>query len=349
MMNNKFDVAVVGAASLAGEAVLALLAERKFPLAKLFAVDRVAQTASHVEYKDEPLVIHELADFDFEQVQLAIFLTDTLLAAEYVPRAAEAGCIAIDTSPCFRYEADVPLVIPGINDHLIADYRVRMIVANPSSATSQLIKSIKPIYDAVGIDSLNVTVLLSVSQMGKPGQEELGKQTARLLNFQDAEKEVFSQQIAFNVIPECGVALSEGYTTDELDLIKGAQKVLSNDKISIMATAVIVPVFFAHGEVISMKTSVPVGADKVIELLDNVPGLQLTKGTSNTGPSPVADASGKESIAIGRIRAGLGEDGQDLCFWSVADNIRSGIALNSVQTAEILVKDYLQAIVTKNL
>jgi len=340
-MNKIIDIAVVGAASLAGEAVLLLLAERKFPLGKLFAVDRVEQSGSHVEYKDDPLVIHELAEFDFEQVQLAIFLTDATVAAEYVPKASESGCIAIDTSVCFRYEVDVPLVIPGINNDAIADYRERMIIAIPSSATSQLVKSLKPIYDAVGIESINVTVLLSVSEMGKVGQEELGRQTAQLLAFQDIEKKTFSNQIAFNLIPESGFTVEEGYTTDELDLIKGTQKVLSNDKISILATAISVPVFFGHSEAVTVRTTEPLGADKAAELLDNASGLLVIKNTMKGRPTPVTDASGKREVVIGRIREGLSEGVDELSLWSVADNLQSGAALNSVQIAEILVKDYL--------
>lgn len=340
-MNKKIDIAIVGAASLNGETVLAMLAERKFPLGNLFSVDSVEQAGSHVEFKDEPLVIHDLAEFDFEQAQLAIFLSDAPTAAEYVPRASGAGCIVIDNSVCFRYEEDVPLVIPGVNDDAIADYRERMIIAMPSSATSQLIKCIKPIYDTVSIESINVTVLQSVSEMGKPGQEELGKQTAQLLNFQDVEKKVFPEQIAFNLIPEVGLVIEGGYTTDELDLIKTTQKVLNNDKISVQSTVISVPVFFGHSEVIAIRTIEELGADKAGELLDNTPGLQVTKSSHKGRPTPVTDASGKDGIQIGRIRSSLAGNAHELSLWSVADNIRSGIALNSVQTAEILVKDYL--------
>ena len=338
-MNKTFDLAVVGAASLVGETVLSLLAERGFPLGKLFAVDVVEQSGSHVEYKDEPLVIHELSEFDFEQVQLAIFLCDTALAAEYVPRACDAGCIVIDTSICYRYEKDVPLVIPGINDAVIADYRERMIIAIPSNATSQLVKSIKPIYDAAGIETINVTVLLSASNMGRAAQEELGRQTARLLNFQEAETTVYPVQIAFNLIPEAGVVIEGGYTSDELDLIKGTQKSLNNDKISIHVIQA--PVFFGDSEVITLRTTEALGADNAGKLLENAPGLALVKTADKGRPNPVSDASGKDEISIGRVRAGLMEEEHELSLWSVADNIRSGIALNSVQTAEILVKDYL--------
>lgn len=335
------DVAVIGAASLAGEMLLTLLAERKFPLGKLYAVDRVEQVGSHVEYKDEPLVIHELAEFDFEQVQLAIFFTDAPLAAEYVPKACGSSCIVIDTSACFRYEPDVPLVIPGINDDAIAAYRERMIIAIPSSATSQLIKSIKPIYDTVGIESINITVMMAVSELGKAGQEELGRQSSQLLNFQSAEKKTFASQIAFNLIPDSGLIVEGGYTENELDLIKGTQKVLKNDKISIMATAIIAPVFFGHGEVVTIRTVDTLATDKAGELLANFPGLRLVDETKKDRPTPITDASGKDEITIGRIRVGFSGDGHELSFWCVADNIRSGVALNSVQTAEILVKHYL--------
>lgn len=216
-----------------------------------------------------------------------------------------------------------------------------MIVAVPSSATSQLVKSVKPIYDAVGIESINVTVMMSVSEVGKAGQEELGRQTAQLLNFQDVEKKIFSNQIAFNLIPESGFTVEGGYTTDELDIIKGTQKVLNNGKISVLATAITVPVFFGHSETVTIRTIEPLGADKAGELLDNSPGVRWVKETSKGRPTPVTDASGKDELVVGRIRTGFSDESPELCLWSVVDNIRSGIALNSVQTAEILVKDYL--------
>ncbi len=340
-MAEKISLAVVGAASLAGEAVLSMLAERQFPLADLYAVDFVEQAGSHVEFKDDPLVIHELAEFDFEQVTLAIFLTEASVSAEYVPKASGCGCIVIDASACFRYDEDVPLIVAGVNDGAIADYRERMIIAMPSSATSQLIKTIKPIYDAVGIESINVTVMMSVSEMGKPGQEELGRQTAQLLAFQAVEKKAFSEQIAFNIIAQSGLAADDGYSTDELDLIKGTQKVLINDRISILPTVVIVPVFFGHSEVISIRTTEHMGADTSGELLDNLPGLQLIKEGIDGRPTPITDASGKDEVVVGRIRTGFLDRERELSLCCVADNIRSGIALNSVQIAEFLVKDYL--------
>lgn len=341
MTTKQIDLAIVGAASLAGEVVLSLLAERKFPLGNLYAVDVVEQAGSHVEYKDEPEPVHELADFDFEKVQLAIFLTDAPLAMEYVPKAADAGCIVIDSSICFRHEPDVPLVIPGVNDENLAEYRERMIVSLPSNATSQLIKAIKPVYDAVGIESITLTVMQAVSEMGKPAQEELGRQTAQLLNFQDVQKQVFPSQIAFNLIPQSGITVEGGHTSDELDLIKATQKVLNNDKISIQSTVITVPVFFGTSETISLRTMQPLGADKAVELLDNVPGLKMVKTNTKESITPVGNASGENEVIIGRIRSGFIGDECELSLWSVADNIRSGVALNSVQTAEILVKDYL--------
>ena len=341
MTIKQIDIAIVGAASLAGEAVLSLLAERKFPLATLYAVDVVEQAGSHVEYKDEPVPIHELAEFDFEKVQLAIFLVSAALAAEYAPQAAEAGCIVIDTSIAFRYEPDIPLIVPGVNDELIANYRERMILNNPASAASQLLKTIKPIDNAVGIEELNVTVMQSVSQLGKAGQEELGRQTAQLLNFQDIQKEVFASQIAFNLIPQSGIVVEGGHTSDELDLIRTTHKALNNDKISMQATVVIVPVFYGTTESVVIKTRQGIGADKVVELLDNVPGLRVTKTTNKAPITPVSDASGVDEVIIGRIRSGISGDECELSLLSVADDICAGVALNSVQTAEILVKDYL--------
>ena len=341
MTIKQIDLAIVGAASLAGEAVLSLLAERKFPVGTLYAVDVVEQSGSHVEYKDEPVVVHELAEFDFEKVQLAIFLVEAPLAAEYAPRAANSGCIVVDSSICFRHEADVPLVLAGVNDEQMGDYRNRMILSQPSAATAQLLRVIKPIADEAGLDELVLTVLQSVSEMGKSGQEELGRQTAQLLNFQDVTKSVFPAQIAFNLIPQAGIQVEGGHTSAELDLIRATHKALNNDKISIQATVVNVPVFFGTAISLALRTSSPIREDKIVELLDNAPGVRVVKTTTKTSVTPVTDASGKDEVIIDRIRHEYMGDERSLSLWCVADNIRSGVAINSVQIAEILVKDHL--------
>jgi len=339
--SKQIDIAIVGAASLAGEAVLSLLAERKFPVGKLYAVDLVEQSGSHVEFKDEPVVIHELADFDFSVVQLAIFLLDGPKAVEYAPKATQSGCIVIDSSIGFRYEDDVPLIIPGLNDELIGDYRERMILSIPSSAAYQLIKILEPIHQAVGANEVTVCVMQPVSEQGKPGQEELGRQTAQLLNFQNADKQVYPSQIAFNTILHSGILLEGGYTSDELDIVKATHKILNNDKISISPTVVTVPVFFGNSSIVQIGTQEPLGADKAAEILDNIPGVRLTQTTQTQPMTPVDNASGKSELVVSRIRNSISGDEKYLNLCSVVDNIQGGVALNSVQTAEILVKDYL--------
>lgn len=340
-MTKLYDIAVVGAASIAGEALLALLNERNFPLGRIYLLDAGTGGEEDVEFKGESVTLQELDGFDFSQVQLAFFLTSELVSTEYVSHATQNGCVVIDTSRAFRYDEDVPLVIPEVNPESMDGFRQRDLIACPSSATVQLLMALKPIDDAVGIESIQVTALLAVSELGKAGQEELGRQTMSMLSFKDIEKGVFPAQIAFNLIPQCGPFESNGYSHEETDLILGAKKILSNGKINIQASAIQAPVFFGHSEVVHIQTREAVTADKIGEILDNTAGLVVADPSRpETYPTPVSSASGKDDVYVGRIREDLvAETG--ISLWIVADNIRRGIAINSVQIAEILVKDYL--------
>ncbi|MDH5179534.1 MAG: aspartate-semialdehyde dehydrogenase [Gammaproteobacteria bacterium] len=336
-MTKIIDLAVIGAASPAGEAILRLLDEGRFPLGELYVVDADNSEEQYVDFRDDSLPLAELETFDFSKVQLAIFLTGEQTSAEYVSRATQNGCIVIDTSRAFRQDEDVPLVIAGINPELIDDFRQRDLIAIPSSAALQLLTVLKPIDDAVGITSVQVTAMLSVSEAGKRGQEELGRQTISMLNFNEIERDVFPGQIAFNLIPETGPFADGGYSLIELDIIKEAQKILSNGKISISATAIQAPVFYGHSEVVHITTRDAVSADKIGEILDNAPDVIVMQSQY---PTPVSCASAEPGVYVGRIREDLDAE-NGISLWIVADNIRHGIARNSVQVAEILVKGYL--------
>jgi len=337
----QIDVAIVGAASLIGEAVLSLMVEREFPLGKFYAVDSVEQAGSHIEFKNEPHPINELAEFDFSQAQLALFVGGPQQAADYANLATQSGCIVVDGTGQFSFEDDIPLVVAGVNEEFIDDFRQRDLLATPSSASVLLTSVLKPIDAHAGIESVQITALLAVSEQGKEGQEELGRQTAAMMNFQEAKHEVFPERIAFNLIPQCGALDAHGFTLAEQELIKSTHKVLNNDKISISVTAVQVPVFFCHGEVVHIKTKQPLGADKIGEILDNTSGLTVVKETSaSASPTPVSSVTGSDEIQIGRLRENL-DSKHDISLWIVGDNIRRGSAINSVQIAEILVKHYL--------
>ena len=336
-MTHNIDLAVVGANTLAGEVVLSLLHERDFPLGKLFAVDDGHNTDSHVEFRDEPIVLEELANFDFEQVQVAIFLTDAAVSKEFAAKVTQNGCIVIDNSGHFNPDPLVPLVVAGVNDEQVEEFREAMIIAAPSSATVQLVSVLKPIYDAAGITAMSVTALLPVSHVGKAGQDELGQQTASLLNFKDIETNVFPAQMAFNVLGQTGSLEEDGFSMDERRLMQETQKLLKDDRISMQVTMLQVPVFFGSGEVVHFQVADYFKADAVRTLLENIPGIELISASAT--PS-VMDVSGKEGIFVSRIRDDMSLD-NGISLWIMADNIRRGIAINSVQIAEILVKDYL--------
>jgi len=336
-MTNNIDLAIVGANTLAGETVLSLLPERDFPLGRLFTVDDGHDTASHVEFKDEPIVLEALADFNFEQVQVAIFLTDAAASGEFAPKATQCGCIVIDSSGAFNHDPLVPLVIAGVNDEHVDEFRESMIIATPSSATVQLLTVLKPIYDEAGIVAMSVTGLLPASQAGKAGQEELGLQTANLLNFKDIETHVFPGQLAFNVLGQAGEPSEDGFSAEERRLMQETQKILGDDRIAMQVTMLQVPVFFGSGEVVHLQTRDYLMADGARVLLENSPAIELLQ--ASVTPS-VLNVTGKDRVFVGRIRDDMGLD-NGISLWIMVDNIRRGIAINSVQIAEILVKDYL--------
>lgn len=340
-MEKMIDIAVVGAASPAGEALISVLGERKFPLGQLYAVQAAETDEEYVEFRGDDLPVHSLDGFDFSQVQLAIFLTAAAVSAEYVTQATQNGCIVIDTSAAFRLDEDVPLVVASVNDEMIGDCRQRDLIATPFTPVVALTMALKPIADVVGINSIQLTAMLSVSEQGKPGQEELGHQTISMLTFQDVKRDLYPAQIAFNLLPLCGVADEAGHGELEIDLVRGAQKVLKNDKINIAATVIQAPVFYGHSLSVHITTNEPVTADRIGEILDNSPDvIRVSSHQPGDCPSPVSTASGKGEVYIGRIREDLDAE-NGISLWIVADNIRRGIAINSVQIAEILVKDYL--------
>ena len=340
-MQDTYDVAIVGATGMVGEAMLSILAERNFPIGKLFLLAGENSAGTRLEYEGTYYKVGLLSEFDFSQAQIALFSAGASVSAEYVPKAVDSGCVVIDNTSQFRRDADVPLVIPEVNAHAIGDYTLRGIVANPNCSTIQMLVALKPIHDAVKITRINVATYQAVSGAGKKGVKELASQTAKLLNGLEAKSEAFTKQIAFNVLPHIDEFQESGYTREEMKMIWETQKIFEDDEISVNPTAVRVPVFFGHSEALHIETREKITAEMAQELLSSAPGVSLMDNRDNGGyPTPVTEAANKDAVFVGRIREDLSYS-NGLNLWVVADNVRKGAALNSVQIAEILISDYL--------
>ncbi|MBZ4202422.1 MAG: aspartate-semialdehyde dehydrogenase, partial [Methylovulum sp.] len=247
-MTKVFNVAVVGATGAVGEAMLSILEERNFPIGEVYALASKNSAGKRIAFKDSSLTVHDLASFDFSKVQLGLFSPGASVSAEYAPKAAAAGCVVIDNTSQFRYDDDIPLIVPEVNPEKLIDYKNRGIIANPNCSTIQMLVALKPIYDAVGIDRINVCTYQAVSGTGKEALEELVLQTTALLNMQPIKTNVYPKQIAFNVLPQIDVFMDNGYTKEEMKMVWETQKIMGDSRIKVNATAVRVPVFFGHSE-----------------------------------------------------------------------------------------------------
>ena len=340
-MSKLYNVAVVGATGAVGEAMLSILEERNFPVGEVYALASSKSVGKRIPFKGGSLKVEDLAKFDFTKAQIGLFSAGGSVSAEYAPKAAASGCIVVDNTSHFRYEDDIPLVVPEVNPEKIADYKNRGIIANPNCSTIQMLVALKPIYDAVGIARINVCTYQAVSGTGKKGIEEVVKQTAKLLNGQPIETNVYPKQIAFNVLPQIDVFMDNGYTKEEMKMVWETQKILGDESVRVNATAVRVPVFYGHSEAVHIETRAKIDANAIRELLSKAPGVTVLDERKNGGyPTAVTESAGHDDVFVGRIREDISHPfGIDL--WVVGDNVRKGAALNSVQIAEILVKNYI--------
>ncbi len=340
-MSKTYDVAVVGATGAVGEQMLSILKQREFPVGKVYALASERSAGSTVKFGNRDLVVEDLATFDFSKVQIGLFSPGASVSAIYAPKAAAVGCVVIDNTSQFRYVDDIPLVVPEVNPEAIAGYKKHGIIANPNCSTIQMLVALKPIYDAVGIERINVCTYQSVSGTGKDAIEELGRQTAALLNFQDAVPKVYPKQIAFNVIPQIDVFQDNGYTKEEMKMVWETKKIMGDDSILVNPTAVRVPVFYGHSEAVHIETKKKITAAEARALLEKAPGVVVIDRHEDGGyPTAVSDASGQDATFVGRIREDISHP-RGLNLWVVSDNIRKGAALNSIQIAEVLIRSYL--------
>ena len=337
-MNKQFKVAVVGATGAVGETMLAILAERKFPVSEVVALASERSAGGSVKFGEQDIVVQDLASFDPAGIDIALFSAGGGISKDYAPKFAAAGAVVIDNSSTFRYDDDVPLVVSEVNPEQVGN-RPRGIIANPNCSTMQLMVALKPLHDAAKIERINIATYQSVSGAGRSGLEELGVQTGQLLNFQEIDPRKFQVQIAFNLIPQIDEFQPNGFTKEEMKLVWETRKILGDDSIGVNPTVVRVPVFYGHSEAVHIETRDKLSAEQARELLERAPGVVVVDERVAGGyPTPVTHASGSDAVYVGRIREDLSHP-RGLDLWVVSDNIRKGAALNAVQIAELVASE----------
>lgn len=340
-MTQQYDVAVVGATGAVGETMMAILEERNFPVRNLYPLASSRSAGKTVMFNGNAVQVTDLAEFDFSQAQIGLFSAGGSISEKYAPIAAEAGCVVVDNTSHFRRDPDIPLIVPEVNIEALAGYTRRNIIANPNCSTIQMLVALKPIYDAVGIERINVATYQAVSGTGKEAIEELAGQTARLLNGQQAECEVYPKQIAFNALPHIDTFQDNGYTREEMKMVWETRKIFGDESIQVNPTCVRVPVFYGHSEAVHIETVDKIDAEEARALLAQAPGVVVMDERADGGyPTAVGDSAGTDPVFVGRIREDISHP-RGLDMWIVADNVRKGAALNSVQIAESLIATYL--------
>jgi aspartate-semialdehyde dehydrogenase len=339
---SEFSVAVVGATGLVGETMVNVLEERNFPVSELYALASNRSLGKSVSFRGRSIAVQELEGFDFSKADIGLFSPGASVSRVYAPKAAGAGCVVIDNTSEFRYEEDIPLVVPEVNPHAIAQFKHRGIIANPNCSTIQLVVALKPIHDAAGIERINVATYQSVSGAGREAVEELAEQSVQLLSGKGPVRaRVIPKQIAFNCVPQIDNFQDNGYTKEEMKMVWETRKIMEDANIRVNATAVRVPVFYGHSEAVHLETRTKITVDEVRELLSKAPGVELMDERRPGGyPTAATEAANRDTVYVGRIREDLSSD-RGLNLWVVADNVRKGAATNSVQIAEILVRQHM--------
>ena len=337
-----YRVAVVGATGNVGRELLNILAERQFPLDEIVALASSRSTGDVIDFGEtgDKLTVKNLDHFDFAGFDIALFSAGGEVSKVHAPRAAAAGCTVIDNSSYFRMDPDVPLIVPEVNAHAIADYRERNIIANPNCSTAQLVVALKPLHDAATIKRVVVSTYQSVSGTGKAGMDELFEQSRNIFVGDSNEPRVYPKQIAFNVIPQAGDFQDDGSTTEEWKLVVETKKIL-DPKIKLTATCVRVPVFVGHSEAVNIEFENEISAADARRILREAPGVMVVDKREDGGYVTPVECVGEYATYISRIREDPTVD-SGLSLWVVSDNLRKGAALNAVQIAELLGRNHLQ-------
>jgi aspartate-semialdehyde dehydrogenase len=340
MKKEKYNVAIVGATGAVGEQMREVLEERKFPVGDLHLLASERSAGQFLQFQGHQRRVDVLNEHSFINIDVALFSAGGSVSAKFAPAAVSAGAVVVDNTACFRMAPDVPLVVPEVNASAIGDYKNRRIIANPNCSTIQMVVALKPIHEAARIKRVVVSTYQSVSGAGRQGIEELSEQVAALFNGKEVEKKKFPHQIAFNCIPHIDVFMEDGYTKEEWKMIHETRKILRAPSLAVTATTVRVPVFCSHSESVNVETEKKLTAAQVKALLRQAPGVIVADEPENNLYPLALDATGKDATYVGRIR----EDHSvpnGINLWVVSDNLRKGAALNAVQIAEILIRDYL--------
>lgn len=340
MSAKKFKIAVAGATGVVGNQIIACLEERSFPIETIKLLASSRSVGRKLDFRGDPVAVEELTESSFKGMDIAIFSAGGGISKKFAPVAAKDGCVVIDNSSAWRMDPEVPLVVPEINPHAIAQYKNKGIIANPNCSTIQMVVALHPLHQKYGIRRVVVSTYQSVSGTGQKAVDELDHQTREILNFKDYEKKVYPHTIAFNCLPHIDVFLENGYTKEEMKMVNETLKIFEDDTIGITATTVRVPVFYGHSESINIEMKENVTADEVRTLLEKSPGINVVDDPKNNIYPMAIDAAGQDLTLVGRIRKDESIP-NGINMWVVADNIRKGAATNAVQIAEVLVKEYL--------
>jgi aspartate-semialdehyde dehydrogenase len=336
-----YHVAVVGATGAVGNEMISVLEERNFPVGKLTLLASERSIGKRLDFRGESYPVQVLKEDSFKGVEIGLFSAGGGISQKFAPIAAEAGCVVIDNTSAFRMDPEVPLVVPEVNPTDIGDYRKKGVIANPNCSTIQMVVVLKPIHDRARIRRVVVSTYQAVSGTGKKAMQELEDQTRNILNFREPEIKVYPHQIAFNCLPHIDVFLENGYTREEMKMVNETKKIMGDYSIAVTATTVRVPVFRGHSESVNVETERKITVSEVRRLMEAAPGVKLVDDPAGNVYPLAIDAAGKDETFVGRIR----EDESipnGINLWVVSDNLRKGAALNAVQIAEVLARDYLR-------
>lgn len=341
-MDQKFNLAIVGSTGNVGREIISILDERDFPINNLYLLASSRSKGQIINYKDKEIAVEDLAEFDFSKVQIGLFSPGGSVSAEYAPKAAKAGCLVIDNTSFFRMKKNVPLIVPEVNAHVLKDFFERdsrsNIISNPNCSTIQMVVALKPLHDEAIINRIIVSTYQSVSGSGKAAMDELFEQTKSIYANQTIEKNKFTKQIAFNVIPHIDSFLENGNTKEEQKMINETKKIL-DEGIKVSATCVRVPVFVSHSESVNIEFDSPLSEKRAKELLMNFQNVSVVDHRNDEGYVTPIEAAGEDKVYVSRIREDETVD-NGLNIWVVSDNLRKGAALNAVQIAELVIQKY---------
>jgi len=340
MAQKKFNVAVAGATGAVGNQMIRCLEEMNFPVHSVEFLASSRSAGRQLRFKGDLVEVKELKEHSFKGIDIALFSAGGGTSQKFAPLAAKDGCVVVDNSSAWRMDSKVPLVVPEVNSHAIAQYSEKGIIANPNCSTIQMVIVLHPIHKKYGIKRVVVSTYQAVSGTGKKAIDELFDQTRAIINFLDYKTHVYPHRIAFNCLPHIDIFLDNGYTKEEMKMVNETRKILEDDSIAVTATTVRVPVFFGHSESVNVETKDPLSAEDVKALLQNSPGVKVMDDPQKNLYPLATDAAGQDLTLVGRIRK---DDSiaNGINMWIVADNIRKGAATNAVQIAQVLAEDYL--------